>query len=403
MAQEFEGVKIIKSNGNQNRQGFNYDSHMAMVIYSPAFPAGLNAGDVVEAFVIEDIEAVGIDAAFDANNTILAHYHAEEYFKYAPEGKLFLILTDQQTAAAYFGLAGVDEVFKTISSAKRIGWVYNGEPVALDFAAELAAAQAFIAAMATDHYLIDGIYLEGRAIGAAGVDLRLLNAPNCHAVIAQDPAIAVIDAAYGNYAAVGSVLGMRAVRNPNEHLGSTDIIKKPDYAKGDKVYPLTNPAVGRWLTAALSDGTTYASLSAGAKDQLTDRGYIYAGDYSNFPGIFFNGEPTCVDIASDYAWGENNNIWNKAARAIRLALLPKVKSQVKVDPATGFIRNTSAKYLEGIARKPVVAMITAEEISGAEVTIPTNQAPNDQNPLKVYGSLTRNGIVHLFEFTLGLK
>jgi hypothetical protein len=401
--QEFEGVKVFKSNGNLNRDTANTDNNMALVISTQAFPAGINANDVIETVALQEAEAVGIDAAFDANNTVLAHYHIEEFYDLAPEGKLVVVLTDEETAADFFALPIAAQIFKTYKNVKNIGFVYNGEPLELDLDAELGACQAFITALATDHYLLNGIYLEGRNLGVAATDNRELNAPNCNVVIAQDPAIAVLEEEYEKYAAVGSALGMRAVRKPSEHLGSTDILDKPDAQKADPTYPLTRPGKGRWLTAALSDGTPYDSLTATQKQQLTDRAYIYAGGYSDFYGVYFNGEPTCVAIESDYSQGENNNIWNKAARGIRKALLPKVKSQVFVDPATGNIRNTSAKYLEGIGFKPLEAMMAAEEISGATLTIPTNQSPSDQVPLKVQASVTKNRIVHLFEVSLGLN
>lgn len=403
MSKEFEGVKIFKAQGLLNRTEQNTDAVMGLVVYLPAFPAGLNANDIVEAIQLSDIEAVGLDAAFDANNNILLHYHVEEFFRLAPEGKLIVIPTDQGTADEFFALPSASAAFKLYSDVKRIGYVYNTDDAGLDIADELANCQAFIEAMRTDHYLIDGIYLEGRNIGTAGVDNRLQNAPNCHVVNAQDLAIAEIDAAYANYAAVGSVLGMRAVRNPSEHLGSVDVILKPDGRRGDQTYSLTDDALGRWQRPALSDGTAFETLTGAQKDALTDKAYIYAGMYPNFDGVYFNGEPTCVDITSDYAQGENNNIWNMAARGIRKALLPKVKGKVKVDPATGNIRNTSAKYLETIARKPLLKMVADDLISGQTLQIPTNQSPSDQVPLKVNATVTKDRIVHLFEVTLGIN
>ena len=403
MNREFEGAKIFKAQGQLNRQSQNTDAYMALVVYVPAFPAGVEANDIIEAIQIEDVEQAGIDAAFDANNNVLAHYHAQEFFRLAPDGKLILILTDQPTAQAYFAQGVVSETFKSYSDVKRIGFVYNGEPAGLDLQNEALNAQQWIDAMATDHYLIDGIYLEGRNLGAAAVNARDYGADNLHIVIGQDPPIAAIDAAYALYAAVGSVLGMRAVRNPSENLGSVGLVTYPDAARGSETYPLTSDLPLRWQKAALSDATPFDSLTAAEKQQLTDNGYIYAGSYSNFDGVYFNAEPTCTAIDSDYAQGENNSIWNTAARGIRKALLPKVKSKVKVDPATGNIRNTSAKYLETIARKPLVEMLGKDLISGFSLQIPLDQSPSDQVPLKVNASVTMDRIVHLFEVTLGIN
>jgi len=403
MSQEFEGVKIFKAQGGLNREGLGTDAHMAIVVHVPAFPDNIASNDVIELLQVLDAETKGINAAFDANNNVLVHYHIDEFFRYAPEGKLTLVLTAEETAAAFFAQDVAKAIVKNQSDAKRIGFVYNNNVADLDLQAELTACQGFIEALAEEHYLLDGITLEGRNIGTDAIDNRVLDCGNCHVVIAQDPAIASVDPAYANYAAVGTYLGMRAARKPNENLGSLDIENKPDYAKGDLTFPLTYALKGRWLSAALSNGTAYDTLTGVQKDTLTARAYIYAGSYSGSAGIYFNGEPTCIDIASDYAQGENNNIWNKAARGIRTALLPRVKSRVKIDPASGFIRNTSAKYLESVGIVPLNKMLSDDEVSDYSLEIPTNQTPSDQTPLKVKGSVTKDRIIHLFEVDLGLK
>lgn len=404
MSQEFEGAKIFKAQGLLNRTGQNTDAYMAIVAMVPALPVGFEANAVVEAIQLADVEAAGVNASFDANNNVMVHYHVDEFFRLAPEGKLVLILTTQTSAEDYLALDIAKTTFKTYSDVKAIGLLQNVVNAELVLADEISAAQAFVNTLALEHVLIDAIYLEGRGIGMGNLaDNRDNNAANVCVVIGQDPDIASITAAYNDYAAVGSVMGMRAVRNVSEHLGSTDIITKPDIARGQGTYSLTSDSPKRWQTASLSDGTAFDSLSAVQRDEITDKAHIYAGSYANFDGVYFNGEPTCIDISSDYAQGENNKLWNKAARGIRTALLPKVKSKVKVDPDSGFIRNTSAKYLESVASKPLQKMLADDLISGYTLQIPTDQSPNDQSPLKVNATITKDRIVHVFEVTLGIN
>jgi len=62
---------------------------------------------------------------------------------------------------------------------------------------------------------------------------------------------------------------------------------------------------------------------------IVDKGYIIAGSYPGYSGVFFSGSATCVEKASDYAYSENNRVRNKAARLIRLTMMPEIIDIVK--------------------------------------------------------------------------
>lgn len=400
---EFEGVKIFKSSGGTGRNAPGTDAVMALVAYSPVMPGDVTANSVVETIQLLDAQDKGINASFDANNNVLIHHHIDEFYRLAPDGELFVILTDQTTPKAFFESTAAKSIFRTIEDVKRIGFVLNSDPAGLNLDEHIAASQVFINDLAQDHILIDGVYLEARNIAKNAEDKRELNAPNVSLVAFQDPAIAKIHVSYSKYAAVGTVMGSRAVRKVNEDLGSVDIINKPDSRKGTETYPISSINLGRYTSVSLSDGTDVKSLTQPEKNQLTERGYIYAGKYQGFAGVYLNTEPTCIAIESDYSFGNNNGVWNKAARGIRLALLPKVKSILKRDGTTGNITSASVSSLELLAERPLKTMISNDEISDAEVYISADQNPSDQVPLKIKGSVTKDGIVFNFEVELGLK
>lgn len=398
----FEGIIINRGQGSLNRQNLSTDSIMALVVHSPS--AGTAAYDTPYRLIeTEGAVALGLDESFDANNAVLLHHHVSEFFRLAPLGTLVLIVTDSATAQAFFTSDAAKQIIRQNTDIKRIGFVYNAEPAELDLADEEAAAQLFINELEADNILLDGIYLEGRNIGADALTLRENDCPKCSLVIAQDPAVAALDAAYAKYASVGAVLGMRAVRRVNENLGSVDVIAKPDAKKGNISYPLTDTLLGAWLSANLSDGTPVSTLSNAQQKQLTDFGYIYAGGFQDFAGVYFNGEPTSVELSSDYATGENNGVWNKAARGIRTAMLPKVRGWFKRDAITGNLKESAITSLENIGKKPLDEMMAREEISGYEFKVPGGQNPNDQTPLKYKASVTLGAIIHVFEGDLSLN
>jgi len=183
---------------------------------------------------------------------------------------------------------------------------------------------------------------------------------------------------------------------------SVDIENKPSYAKGQPTFPLTDSGRGRWVSAVLQNGEEVSSLTATEKQALTTKGYIFIGTYVGLAGLFFSDSPTCDLASSDYAYIENNRVWNKASRAIRQALLPRVKSNILKDTTTGFIRTTEAKELEQIAKNSLNAMEAAEEISGSAVFIDPEQVIDNATPLNVKAQIVVNGIIYDIVVDLGL-
>ena len=153
----------------------------------------------------------------------------------------------------------------------------------------------------------------------------------------------------------------------------------------------------------MSDGTVVSKLSQAELQSLTNKGYIYAGSYQDYPGVYWSSSPTCVEQASDYAFMENNRVWNKGARGIRNAVMPKIKGVLKKDAGTGFIRPTAIASLENLAKKPLEKMVQDNELSGYDVYIDPKQVVNNQTPLKIKATMVMDDIIHEIEVDLGLS
>ena len=157
-----------------------------------------------------------------------------------------------------------------------------------------------------------------------------------------------------------------------------------------------------WLAPKLTDGVAIKTLTKAEIQTLQDYGYIFAASYEGYPGVFFTNSKTCITQASDYCFIENNRVWNKAARALRAALLPEVKGVVKKDPSTGFIKSTTVSRWTGIGNKALEQLVANDEISGFEVYIDPAQVVNSTQAVKVKAMVVADGIVHEFEVSLGL-
>lgn len=403
----FKGTGVNKLNGGLGGTNPSEDNIMMLVYVIPS--ASLPAGQVhyvpKELLQPSDAEALGYDAAFDANESVLIYDEITEYFRIAPEAKLWVMaVPDATTPTAVATHASFLAGVRTASDVNILGFG-NFNYTAVQMNTYLEGVQGMVNTLAGEARYIDAVILAGKGDAtitaiSAYPDNRLKNAPNVTVSIAQDNSVASLDAAYAKYSAIGAVLGGLAVRQVNENLGSVDVINKPDANKADRDYPLNFDT--RWADARLSDGNKVANLTTADLTSLTDKGYIFAGYYSGYPGTFFNGSPTSVELASDYAFIERNRTWNKAARLLRTAYMPKIKGILKKDPNTGFIRNTSLVQLKNIGKKVLKRMEDADLISGGDIYINPKQIVNSTTSLKIKAQVVVDDIIHEISIDLGL-
>lgn len=409
MAEIFDGVNINKLNGQLGNTNPTDDNVAILIAVVPTadLPGDVDHNTAYELRQPQDAIDLGFTAANDANNNTFVLGTIKDFFDYAPDAILWLITVNSGSApSAILATEAVKAAIRVASNAKGIA-IYGTVETAVELATDVEDVQAEIAAFATEKRLIDFVLLQGNNgagedawVKADLVDLRTKNAPNVSVSLAQDPFIADQDAVYAKQADIGCTLGMLMVRKVNENLGSVDILLKPSAYKADANYTLTRG--DRWLAAQLSNGVKMETLSPADQTAITNKGYIFVGSYSGYPGMYFNDGPTAVEAASDYNCIENNRTWNKAARLIRLALLPKVKGTVKKDPNTGFIKSSVVGSWIGLCNKALDRMVVADEISGYQVFISSNQLPSKTTPVAVKAKIVKDGIAHTFEVDLGL-
>ena len=407
----FKGANINQLNGGLGRTSDNQD-RVIVLICGMTPTANVVAKTVYKLLDITSAETLGITAATDANNAELVHYHLSEMFRLCPGFSFYLIpVVKTTTVAALVADATILGAIRGIANVNVIG-ISGIASAALDVInVDVLALQGMVNAFASEKLLIDGVILEGIAKAAgsnynnAGVDifdLRTLAAKNISVVIGQDPKQTALNAAYAKHAAVGSVLGMIAVRRVHEDLGSVNIEVKPSARKGEESYSLVDTIAGRWLSATLSDGTPFANLTYAQQAALSDKGYIYVGKFADYDGYYLSGCPTAVEVTSDYAYFNFNCIWNKAARIIRNTLIPRVRSKVPKETTTGYIKSTWITDASGAVLKRLNPMISIGNIDAADVYINPAQTVNESTPMQITAKVQVGDIVHEFDVDLGL-
>lgn len=361
---------------------------------------------------LTDAVLLEINDSYDANNKVLVYNTLKRIYLYAPEAIVYLVLKTGNTALDTLDVDIPSLVLHedTNREITIVGAVLNpatgytpSYTTGLDAKVLTAIdeAQAACVALYNQGIFIDNVMLDGcLQSGATLTDLPNLRAKASEyvsVVISQDPALTALDAQFARSADVGSALGMMAIRKVSECLGSADIANKPASKKGTVTYPLT---VGTqyYATAQITSGKKFTELSETEKTALDTKGYIYAGRYEGMVGYFLSDSHTCILATDDYAFIEDNRVWNKAARLVREALLPNMKGQVEVDPTTGFLSPSFVKYMEGLAQRKLAAMTRNGEISGEPtVSIPTNQNIVSTGKVSLSVTYARQGILRILE------
>nr|MDA3852672.1 DUF2586 family protein [Bacteroidales bacterium] len=188
----------------------------------------------------------------------------------------------------------------------------------------------------------------------------------------------------------------------HEDLGSVNVDVKPRSRRGEENYSLSYETLGYWLSAALSDGTVFSSLSVAEQKSLTAKGWMYVGAFADYPGFYLNGCPGAVSKDSDYAYFNFNCIWNKAARLIRKTLIPRIRSKVPTDTTTGYIKSTWISGAEASIKEALQVMVSANNIDDHDIYINPAQSVGENSPMQVKGQLVVGQVVHEFDVDLGL-
>jgi hypothetical protein len=424
---EFNGPDITKKRGGLGRRSPSTDGVCGLICGGVAVAGKIALGEIKKLIQVSDAEDLGINAAYDSTNEILVYQHIKNFFRYNPNGTLYLMLVTRKAAATGVSMTDMcdtandhlkklltyeEEGVKVIRNA---GVVLNPDLATYvstltsgldgDVVTAIPKAQELVEGLRAQQIYVDNIMLEGREANgtiATMLDLRAQASEYVSVVIAADPAVQALDVSYAKYADVGSALGMLSVRKVNECLGSVDIANKPDAKKGSENYSLTDKVNGVYLSAAISSGVLYKDLTAAEKTSLEQKGYIYAGSYEGYQGVYFNDSHTCIEVADDYAYIEDNRVWNKAVRYLRKALMPIMKGNVDIDPATGYISSSTIAFFEQKAQKEVGKMATDGEISGQpEIYIDPKQDVVSASKVLLSLSYIRKGVLRKLEANVG--
>jgi hypothetical protein len=419
----FKGPQILKLNGGLGQTAPS-DRNVAGLIFANGYTVGttFEFNKVYELNSLDDAEALGLSAASDANgltiSTALCYYHISEFFRLNPNGKLFVSNNEAFSPTTVFTNGIADALMAASDKRIRfIGLVFGVAPGATvtitnnmwsGVYSAIDAGQAWITTQADAFVFIDTLVVEGFAFGIGQpFDLKTLEAPQVSVTIGHDRSylqgLVTTEPLVASTCAVGTVLASIGVRMLSESAGSVRIERLPDEKRGQENYTLVDTRTNRWLRPYMSNDVSFEGHAQSNLNEYTANGYIYAGRYVGYQGVYLNADPTCTTVVDDFNTIHLNRIWNETARRVRRALIPRMNSRVQIDPTSGKIKVSTLADWDAAAKRELNALLAEGEISDFRFTMDPNQDVIAQGKVLVKVSIVPQGIAKSIEAEIGFN
>jgi len=353
-------INLIVGDSNLGRQLQGRDYYSGLVIYSnePAFTP-MQIGSLAEA------KANGIGTASNP----LAYKLVKDYFDLNNNGLLFVA---GHTASAVPDFAEVAALQTYAGNEVRIMAVHTTATYSTSM--DTTLQQTLVSMDAYDGYSVGLISAKYTGSYSAMPNRRLTN-PKVACVYAKD------EAGF----AVGKVLGRLSTLPISEAINSV--------ALGD----LT---VGASEVKYLGDGTDINSVAPSSLEALVNKGYLVPRRFSGYAGTRIALDVTGIIESNDFSTLAANRIMDKAKRVIKVALLPKLSSKVRLNSAGQLRADTIADFVL-VVRQALRGMVNDDDLADFSVVIPANQNILQTGVLNINVGLLMNGIANQINVNLG--
>ncbi|MEI6850157.1 MAG: DUF2586 family protein [archaeon] len=393
------GISFIKAQGGLGLTSPNEDNWSGLVFYvnSTNIPVGFTASN--KQIIYSDIEAVNLgvtEAAYP-----IEYYQIKEFFRLNNSATLYLSFNSGLTYSSGYTYSTGTTTYSEVQDLqiysggklKQIGVLcYNGS--GLTYSNDIGALQTIAAALEVLEMPCSIIFGGNtKSVGLSSLsNLRALSASKVSMVIGQDGSATGLSL-YNTYGvsvpALGAALGTISLAKVSENIGWVNKFN----IKNEGTSEYDNPTFG--------NGIYVSSQTTTALTNIQNKGYIFLRKFVGLTGTYWNDSPTAVVETSDYAYIENNRVFDKARRGIRKDVLPYVNSPIKIDPTSGKVDITTIKAIENAATNSLSQMLSAEELSGYKVTINPNQNVLSSGILYITVALVPIGVAREIIITLG--
>ncbi len=387
-------VTVNQVDGNLGKKKASQTGNTAMILSGVAVGGQFALNECLEFRSLQEAEAKGITAAYDATNTCMVHKHVSDFYAETGKGTLLGLMVVAKTVTL------ADMVDDTnVNTAKKLLQFGEGKYRRLGiaripqtgyvptYATQLDADT--IAAITNAKVLRDSeyaahkpvrIWIEGRDFqgnASSALDLRATGGPNASrisVIIGQDNDALTVYTWGTKYAAVGSVLGREARIRVSQSIGRVK----------------TGAAAGI-VKAGMSNGALLNTFSDANLEILNDKGYVFLRSHTGKAGYFWNRDHACVPLTSDYAYSHDGAVMDEVARAAYDVYVEEILEDVNVDPATGLLDSTTCKHYEGLIVAAVNAQLTGD-VEGVTAFVDPDQNVIDTDEVQIEVDIVRKEV-----------
>ena len=368
-------VIVTQGDGNLGRVAPAADGTSLLIGSGVAVAGKFALGDLLGPFRnLSDVEAAGIDAAFDDTNSMLLWHHCRDFFTGidfigAKGTELYIMpvadtvtmvqMVDKTASYAASALAQLGgEIKKVIvtripDAVSTLANQFEEDLLdAITKAQELRDSEFAAPRHRPVKFWFEGRNWQGNA--SSSQDLALKDAKHVSVVISQDRTVAALKAAYNKYANVALAAGIDAALPVQRNIGRV---------RNGKL-PITNPG--------FSNGSAFTAVAEASLDTLHEKRFVFIWKHAQKAGYYFNEDHNCAPLSSDYAYGTDTDVADKVSRLTRQVYLDEVLEDFETNAVTGLLEISVVKTLEGKLSTSVLANMPGE-ISGLSVYIDPSQ------------------------------
>ena len=359
-------LTITRTNGNIVRSLAGEDHISGLVFYSATLPTategaeGFSATERIRAIsTIETAEKLGITADATAWETKVLHYTLSSIFNMNPGVSLYVGIFKPASGANAF--SEIKQIQNYAGGRLRQVGVWNG---AVELSDTLVnSLQSVRTTLEAQNKPLSILYApKVTDVTALPSNLAKIGRNGVSVIIGQDGAGVAAEL----YADAGNT-DKASVSALGDLLGAVSKAKVHESIAWVESFP-TNIAV-----PAFGDGKKYRDLDEAVIETLDSSRYIFLRTYDGLAGSFFNDNHTLDEPTSDYAYINDVRTMDKAVRAVRTYLLPKLGRPMKVDAETGKLERTAVEHLITTGNKALEEMDKAGELSGYRFDIDPDQ------------------------------
>ena len=382
-------VSLNRQDNLLNRVAPIFDRVVGLVITGVAVATKIALGECKRIYSTAELTALGIDGA----NNPFALAEIKDYYAQAGEGKeLYFVLVSDATNMA-------DTCDPANNVAKKLLDYSTGRITLLFVAKKLPAGyvSAKTGGLETD------VWNAITKMQALAVQYDGLNQP----FVGFLPGIGYTKAAMNALTDVGTLNNAFVAAPVLAAMDNTGRIGMGNLA-GWLVRNQAHHNIGRVASGAVvqagffPDGTAINEYSLAQLGAIHDKRYILFRPVTQKAGYFYNDDPSCISVASDFSSVSWNQVINKAKRLAYGVLVEKLNDDVDTDPATGQIAASVASDWEGDVENSIrKQMIATKQITAVKCTIIRDAADVSSDQVKAQLRIVRKGQAKTISVEIG--